>query len=85
MKITLLIAAAVLVSAALSAPVRAADATDHKSRFYDMGAQHIDGTVRRPVALAVEAHTRPKWARLFALKKSLRAALHATAAERSLK
>ncbi len=85
MKKTWWFAVAVLSLAALPALAQSAGDASQKSRFYDMGAQQIDGTVRKPAALAVEAHVRPKWARLFALQKSLRPALQATAAEFALK
>ncbi len=85
MKSTFLFALAATLLASLPAYAQSTGDSSQKSRFYDMGEQRFDGSVRRPVALAVEAHTRPKWQRLFALKKSLRSALHATAAEATLK
>lgn len=78
-----LLAASLLAGA--MAPPSLALAADQPAQFIDFECQRFDGQVHKPAALVMEGRERPKWERLFHLKKSLREALHRTASDAALK
>jgi hypothetical protein len=41
-----------------------------KAKFYDFSDQLIDGTIKKPSSMYMEARTRAKFAKLLRLKKS---------------
>ena len=47
-------------------------AAKKQSKFYDFSDQLIDGKLRKPSTLYMEARTRAKFSRLLELKKSFR-------------
>lgn len=56
-----------------------------RTQFIDMGAVVIEGDVKKPTALVLDTHTRPKWKLLFSLKKSMRPALAVTEKDSALR
>jgi hypothetical protein len=56
-----------------------------KSKFYDFGAQVIDGEIRKPTALYTTARNQAKFDRLLKLKKSFLPNLFATAKNKVFK
>jgi hypothetical protein len=56
-----------------------------KSKFYDFGAQIIDGEIRKPTALYTNARNKAKFDRLLRLKKSFLPNLFATAKNKVFK
>jgi len=54
----------------LPAIVDAAPPKNQKSKFYDFDEQLIDGEIRKPTALYMDARQRAKFERLLRLKKS---------------
>ena len=85
MKFAIALTALTLLALAVPASAQSAADANEKSHFYDMTGSQVGGDVRRRALPTIDRHSRPKWQRLFALKKSLRPALHASAAEASLK
>lgn len=78
------LAAVALLTAVPSFAQSAAKAGD-RSWFIEMDTEKVDGKIARPSTLLLDRHSRPKWERLFSLKKSMRPALHGTAADSALK
>jgi hypothetical protein len=56
-----------------------------KSKFYDFGAQIIDGEIKKPTALYTDTKKRVKFGRLLRLKKSFIPQLMTTSKERTFK
>ena len=56
-----------------------------KSKFYDFGAQVIDGQIRKPTALYMSVRNQAKFDRLLKLKKSFLPSLFATAKNKVFK
>jgi len=56
-----------------------------KSKFYDFSEQIIDGEIKKPTALYMDARRRAKFARLLRLKKSFLPQLFTTAREKIFK
>jgi hypothetical protein len=56
-----------------------------KSKFYDFGAQIIDGEIKKPTALYTNTKKRVKFGRLLRLKKSFIPDLMTTSKERTFK
>ena len=56
-----------------------------KSKFYDFGAQIIDGEIKKPTALYTDTKKRVKFGRLLRLKKSFIPDLMTTSKERTFK
>ena len=56
-----------------------------KSKFYDFGAQIIDGEIKKPTALYTDTKRRVKFGRLLRLKKSFIPDLMTTSKERTFK
>ena len=56
-----------------------------KSKFYDFSEQLIDGEIRRPTALYMDARKRVKFERLLKLKKSFLPKLFDSAREKIFK
>ena len=56
-----------------------------KSKFYDFGAQIIDGEIKKPTALYTDSKKKVKFDRLMKLKKSFLPKLFATAKEKVFK
>jgi hypothetical protein len=85
MKHTLRIAMmALMLAATLVKPVLAAD-KEEKARFYDFGDQLIDGDIKKPQNIYIDARTKAKFEKLLKLKKSFRPAMLETSKERILK
>ena len=79
----LLIALAALTMVALMAlPVFA---KPQKARFYDFSDQLIDGDVKKPTAIYMEARARAKFEKLLRLKKSFKQAMINSSKEPILK
>lgn len=60
-------------------------ARDARSKFYDFNEQVIDGEIRKPTALYVDARARAKFDRLMRLKKSFLPELFRTSKDRVFK
>ena len=75
--------AALALVAILAAPVFAAK--PQNSRFYDFSDQLIDGEVKRPTAMYMEARARAKFEKLLRLKKSFKQAMINSSKEPILK
>ncbi len=56
-----------------------------KSKFYDFGAQIIDGEIKKPTALYTDSKKKVKFDRLLKLKKSFIPELMNTSKERTFK
>ena len=56
-----------------------------KARFYDFSDQLIDGSIKKPSTIYMEARTRAKFAKLLTLKKSFIPRLLMTGKESLLK
>jgi hypothetical protein len=56
-----------------------------KAKFYDFSDQLIDGTIKKPSTIYMEARTRAKFAKLLRLKKSFIPRLLMTGRESLLK
>jgi len=56
-----------------------------KSKFYDFSEQLIDGQIKKPTSLYVDARERVRFERLLKLKKSFLPKLFDTAKERVFK
>ena len=56
-----------------------------KSKFYDFGAQIIDGEIKKPTALYTDSKKKVKFDRLLKLKKSFIPDLMKTSKERTFK
>ena len=56
-----------------------------KTRFYDFSDQLIDGNIKKPSTIYMEARTRAKFAKLLTLKKSFIPRLLMTGKESLLK
>jgi len=56
-----------------------------KARFYDFSDQLIDGNIKKPSTIYMEARTRAKFAKLLTLKKSFIPRLLMTGKESLLK
>ena len=56
-----------------------------RSKFYDFNEQIIDGEVKKPTTLYMDARKKVKFDRLMKLKKSFLPKLFATAKERVFK
>jgi len=56
-----------------------------KSKFYDFSEQLINGEIRKPTALYINARERARFERLLSLKKSFLPKLFETARERIFK
>ena len=65
----------------ISAPVFAKS----KAKFYDFSDQLIDGSIKKPSTIYMEARTRAKFAKLLGLKKSFIPRLLMTGRESLLK
>ena len=61
------------------------NAKQPKSKFYDFNEQLIDGQIKKPTNLYVDARTKVRFERLLKLKKSFLPALFNTAKERVFK
>ena len=59
--------------------------SDAKSKFYDFNEQLIDGEIKKPTNLYLDARKRVKFGRLLRLKKSFMRDLMMTARERVFK
>ena len=78
-----LCSALLLLSLASSALAETADPI--KAKFYDMGEQVIDGEIKRPQAVWIEARRAVRFDPLLKLKKSFLPAIQATASDRVFK
>jgi len=58
---------------------------NQKSKFYDFNEQLIDGEIRKPTALYMDARQRAKFERLLKLKKSFLPALFKTSKNKVFK
>ena len=56
-----------------------------KSKFYDFGEQIIDGEIRKPTALYMDARKRARFDRLLSLKRSFLRDLFNTARNKIFK
>jgi|TARA_R100001082_G_scaffold96590_1_gene64179 hypothetical protein len=56
-----------------------------KSKFYDFGAQIIDGEIKKPTALYTDSKKKVKFDRLLRLKKTFIPELMNTSKERTFK
>jgi len=56
-----------------------------KSKFYDFGEQLIDGQIKKPTALYMDARKRARFGRLLSLKKSFLPQLFSTSKEKVFK
>ena len=56
-----------------------------KAKFYDFSDQLIDGSIKKPSTIYMEARTRAKFAKLLRLKKSFIPRLLMTGKEPTLK
>lgn len=56
-----------------------------KQKFYDFGEQIIDGEIRKPTALYMDARNRARFGRLLRLKKSFLPDLFKTAKNKVFK
>tara|TARA_R100001509_G_scaffold68581_1_gene38004 strand:+ start:87 stop:320 length:234 start_codon:yes stop_codon:yes gene_type:complete len=72
---------AVIAILCISTPVFAKS----KARFYDFSDQLIDGNIKKPSTIYMEARTRAKFAKLLTLKKSFIPRLLMTGKESLLK
>ena len=59
--------------------------TKPKSKFYDFGAQIIDGEIKKPTTLYTDSKKKVQFGRLFKLKKSFIPDLMTTSKERTFK
>ena len=59
--------------------------TKPKSKFYDFGAQIIDGEIKKPTTLYTDSKKKVQFGRLFKLKKSFISDLMTTSKERTFK
>ncbi len=59
--------------------------TKPKSKFYDFGAQIIDGEIKKPTALYTDSKKKVQFDRLLKLKKSFIPDLMKTSKERTFK
>ena len=59
--------------------------TKPKSKFYDFGAQIIDGEIKKPTALYTDSKKKVQFDRLLKLKKSFISDLMTTSKERTFK
>ncbi len=59
--------------------------TKPKSKFYDFGAQIIDGEIKKPTALYTDSKKKVQFDRLLKLKKSFISDLMNTSKERTFK
>ena len=82
--ITLFVTGTFALSAYADSPRNNPDRTA-KSRFYDFGAQVIDGEIRRPTATFVDGRERARFNRLLRLKRSFLPSLYNTSKERVFK
>tara|TARA_R100001443_G_C3248635_1_gene152676 strand:+ start:234 stop:470 length:237 start_codon:yes stop_codon:yes gene_type:complete len=73
----------ILTMLALGAPVYAQDNT--KTRFYNFDELLIDGKVKKPKVMYMDARKKVKFGRLLRLKKSFLPNLKATAKDSTLK
>ncbi|MCB9738812.1 MAG: hypothetical protein H6747_06060 [Deltaproteobacteria bacterium] len=85
MKRILTLSAALLATAALTAGAALAAGNDQKAKFYDFSDQLIDGDVKKPPTIVMEARTRAKFEKLLRLKKSFRQAMIDSSKEPILK
>jgi hypothetical protein len=60
-------------------------APPQKSKFYDFGEQLIDGEIKKPTALYMDARKRARFGRLLRLKKSFLPKLFSTSKEKIFK
>lgn len=74
---------AMALVAILAVPVFAAK--PQNSRFYDFSDQLIDGAVKKPTAIYMEARARAKFEKLLRLKKSFKQAMINSSKEPILK
>ena len=56
-----------------------------KSKFYDFNEQVIDGEIKKPTAVYVDARQKAKFDRLLSLKKSFLPKLFATSKHKTFK
>ena len=59
--------------------------SNERSKFYDFADQLIDGEIRRPTELYIDARSRARFDRLLRLKKSFLGVLFNTSKERIFK
>ncbi len=85
MKRTLMLTGTILAAAALMAGAAFAAGNDQKAKFYDFSDQLIDGDVKKPPTIVMEARTRAKFEKLLKLKKSFRQAMIDSSKEPILK
>ena len=71
----LLIFASIIITATLFFPMGNTYAKTKKARFYDFSDQLINGEIKKPSTIYMEARNRAKFAKLLKLKKSFREAL----------
>tara|TARA_Y100000593_G_scaffold62039_1_gene114993 strand:- start:261 stop:533 length:273 start_codon:yes stop_codon:yes gene_type:complete len=70
----LLMCAAIIIATILFLHVDG-HAKTKKARFYDFSDQLINGEIKKPATIYMEARARAKFAKLLSLKKSFRNAL----------
>ena len=85
MKRTLMLTGTILAAAAVLAGAALAAGNDQKAKFYDFSDQPIDGDVKKPPTIVMEARTRAKFEKLLKLKKSFRQAMIDSSKEPILK
>tara|TARA_R110000824_G_scaffold68140_3_gene176422 strand:+ start:80 stop:376 length:297 start_codon:yes stop_codon:yes gene_type:complete len=76
--LTCLMIAIFLICVGVCVQAHAKPPTNQKSKFYDFNEQLIDGEIRKPTQLYVDARARAKFDRLLRLKKSFLPALFST-------
>lgn len=85
MKRTIQLLGASLALLALGTTPAFAAGNDQKAKFYDFSDQLIDGDVKKPPTIVMEARTRAKFDKLLKLKKSFRQAMIDSSKEPILK
>ncbi len=68
-------ATSVIIAIILFFHVNTTEAKSKKARFYDFSDQLINGEIKKPATIYMEARARAKFAKLLRLKKSFRQTL----------
>jgi len=68
----------ILIAIILFFHVNTAEAKSKKARFYDFSDQLINGEIKKPTTIYMEARVRAKFAKLLRLKRSFRETLMLT-------